>query len=230
MFSVGLEAPGSFQRSFDHCQWQQQGLWGIEEWHCAIALIPGCSPFVLCINQQGDSPDLSGGQQAAPTCSQQQLASKALALKFQVYGQPPQSEDWHVISSDAFLHWKLALHANPASSCALRQTPCRCQEPGVGGRGILQCVKHPEAVTLGQAQTLGTVNDLTRGIQGMPENKVGHVSVLDCHCAHQYCFVGGTDAQLESAFVFDSGTGHGYSIICKHSNCICREVECNCRI
>jgi len=230
MFPVGLQAPGSLQRSFDYCQWQQQGLWGIEERHCAIALIPGCGPFVLRISQQGDSPYLSGGQQAAPTCSQQQLASKALALKFQVYGQPPQSKDWHVISSEAFLHWKLALHANPASSCELRQMPCRCQEPGVWCRWILYCVKHTETVTLGQAQMLGTVNDLKRGIQGMPENKIVHVSVLDCHCAHQYCFVGGTDAQRESAVVFDDGTGHGDSFICTHSNFICREVECNCRI
>lgn len=78
MFPVGLQASGSLQRSFDHCQWQQQGLWSIEERHCAIALIPRGGPFVLCINQQGDSTYLSGGQQAAPTCSQQQLASKAL--------------------------------------------------------------------------------------------------------------------------------------------------------
>ena len=52
-----------------------------------------------------------------------------------------------------------------------------------GCRRVLQRIQHSQAVALGQAQMLGLFDDLAGRLQGMAQDEIGHVGMLDGHNA-----------------------------------------------
>ena len=87
----------------DGFEWKKERKRRVPQRDGAITGVPSSNAFTLSINQQGNSARLRRYSQTPSSCRKQELATEALPLQGDIYGQATKPEYRDLIASQALL-------------------------------------------------------------------------------------------------------------------------------
>jgi hypothetical protein len=85
----------------------------------------------------------------------------------------------------------------------------RSQQSRIRRGRIFQQIQNPQSVPLGELQMIGFLEDGLGGIQGVAQDELSQIGVLERYSTHQQRLFRGVNPQGHPAIIFDDRSRHG---------------------